>query len=170
MRFMRIGELLRLIFGRSSMFVRYTQNARRTIYFSRWEANHYEASKIEPEHITLSLLRDPWISKQFLKDVCETDFRNELHLAPLDPNNDKKTVATPLSNAAKRILFNAGDTADAFLDPHIGNEHLLLGLLQEESSGPAKVFKEKSITPNDLRLRIKKIPRETRKASGKADK
>lgn len=168
---MRIRELLRFIFGRSSIiFDRYTRNARRTIYFSRWEANQYESPKIEPEHFALALLRDPWISIHFLKDISEPDFRNELCLAPLGLHNNKKTVAIPLSSASKRIIFNASDVAEAFLDSHIGNEHLLLGLLQEENSDPAKVFKKKSINPKDLLLRIKQIPREIRKARGKAGK
>ena len=40
------------------MFERYTEKARRVIFFSRYEASQFGASQIEAEHILLGLIRE----------------------------------------------------------------------------------------------------------------
>ena len=40
------------------MFERYTQHARRVIFFARYEASQFGSSLIEPEHLLLGLLRE----------------------------------------------------------------------------------------------------------------
>lgn len=39
------------------MFERYTQQARRVIFFARYEASVFAASSIQTEHLLLALLR-----------------------------------------------------------------------------------------------------------------
>jgi ATP-dependent Clp protease ATP-binding subunit ClpC len=40
------------------MFERYTEKARRTIFFARYEASHFGSPYIETEHLLLGLLRE----------------------------------------------------------------------------------------------------------------
>jgi hypothetical protein len=40
------------------MFERYTEKARRTIFFARYEASQYGSSTIASEHLLLGLLRE----------------------------------------------------------------------------------------------------------------
>ena len=40
------------------MFERYTEKARRTIFFARYEASQFGCSYIEAEHLLLGLLRE----------------------------------------------------------------------------------------------------------------
>ncbi|PYS55657.1 MAG: hypothetical protein DMF76_25720, partial [Acidobacteria bacterium] len=40
------------------MFERYTEIARRTIFFARYEASQFGASTIAPEHLLLGLSRE----------------------------------------------------------------------------------------------------------------
>ena len=40
------------------MFERYTEKARRVIFFARYEASQFGASQIEAEHILLGLMRE----------------------------------------------------------------------------------------------------------------
>ncbi len=40
------------------MFERYTEKARRTIFFARYEASQFGSQHIEPEHLLLGLLRE----------------------------------------------------------------------------------------------------------------
>jgi hypothetical protein len=42
----------------ASMFERYTEKARRTIFFARHEASDFGSSFIETEHLLLGLLND----------------------------------------------------------------------------------------------------------------
>ncbi|MCI0664048.1 MAG: hypothetical protein L0220_23580, partial [Acidobacteria bacterium] len=40
------------------MFERYTEKARRVVFFARYEASQFGASQIEAEHILLGLIRE----------------------------------------------------------------------------------------------------------------
>jgi ATP-dependent Clp protease ATP-binding subunit ClpC len=40
------------------MFERYTEKARRVVFFAYYEANHYSSPLIETEHILLGVLRE----------------------------------------------------------------------------------------------------------------
>jgi ATP-dependent Clp protease ATP-binding subunit ClpC len=40
------------------MFERYTEGARRVIFFARFEASQYGGPTIDPEHMLLGLLRE----------------------------------------------------------------------------------------------------------------
>ncbi|MCU1297171.1 MAG: ATPase domain protein [Acidobacteriaceae bacterium] len=53
------------------MFERFTENARRTIFFARNQAVESGSSFIEPEHICLGLLEDPWLANDLLKNAHE---------------------------------------------------------------------------------------------------
>src|SRR5881296_1451694 len=44
--------------GNLFMFERYTEKARRVIFFARYEASQFGAPAIEPEHLLLGLMRE----------------------------------------------------------------------------------------------------------------
>lgn len=145
------------------MFERYTQNARRTIFFGRWEANQYGAQFIETDHLALGLLRDSWVRKELLADIAEAEIRNDI-LGPLpEPRKDIGSVDLPLSDESKRVLNHAAQNADMLSDAHIGNEHLLLGLLHETASAATRALSQRGIKLASLRTLIETIPRETRR-------
>ncbi|MDQ3256655.1 MAG: hypothetical protein M3R15_22655, partial [Acidobacteriota bacterium] len=49
------------------MFERYTEKARRVIFFARYEASQFGAPAIEPEHLLLGLMReDKTLTARFL--------------------------------------------------------------------------------------------------------
>ncbi|HEX9199721.1 MAG TPA: Clp protease N-terminal domain-containing protein [Acidobacteriaceae bacterium] len=45
------------------MFERYTERARRVIFFARYEASQFGSPNIESEHMLLGLLREEVISR-----------------------------------------------------------------------------------------------------------
>ena len=50
------------------MFERYTEKARRVIFFARYEASQYGSPYIETEHLLLGLLReDKVLANRFLR-------------------------------------------------------------------------------------------------------
>jgi len=163
----RASEVLRLIFGKKvPMFERYTENARRTIFFGRWEAMQRDSEFIESDHLTLSLLRDEWLTQDVLMNLSLTELRRELP-APISEDAESKTGRElPLSGESKRVLRHAAEEADALLDSHIGTEHLLLGLLREEPTHAAQALIRGGLKVEILRRQIKLIPREIRKAKG----
>jgi ATP-dependent Clp protease ATP-binding subunit ClpC len=62
------------------MFERYTEKARRVIFFARYEASQYGSPYIETEHLLLGLLReDRALAKRFLgESSVEPGIRTEI--------------------------------------------------------------------------------------------
>ena len=116
------------------MFERYTEKARRVIFFARYEASQFGSPFIETEHLLLGLLReDPTIQRRFLRasDSLEKIRRNiEANLVFREKIST--SVDLPLSNESKRVLAYSAEEAERLGHKHIGTEHLLLGLLREE--------------------------------------
>ena len=117
-----------------TMFERYTERARRTLFFSRYEASVLGSVEIEPAHILLGLLREGkrihqllghWnISPAELRQQLETDARRS---GPKIPTS----VEIPFSPTTKRMLHAAMWEADRLVHRQIEPEHLVLGLLRE---------------------------------------
>jgi hypothetical protein len=114
------------------MFERYTEKARRVIFFARYEASQYGSREIDTEHLLLGLIREDkalyrWLPKTDLRTIRQ---RVDDHSPKHPPTST--AVDLPLSAAGKRVLKHAADEADRLANKHIGTEHLLLGLLDEE--------------------------------------
>lgn len=137
------------------MFERYTEKARRTIFFARYEASQFGSPYIETEHLLLGLLReDKALTNRFLRGpgVVE-DIRRQIESATTVREKTSTSVDLPLSNENKRVLAYAAEEAERLSHKHIGTEHLLLGLLREEKSFGAQILL-------DLGLRISSIREE----------
>jgi len=166
-----IPEIARWLFDkRTGMFDRYTEHARRTIFFGRWEALQVGSPFIGPDHIALGILRDSWLIEEILKEFTAEELRKEIvaELPKAAMATDESDI--PLNAAAKRLLRFAAAEADSLIDTYIGDEHILLAFLQtgNKNSGAFSRVISAKLNPRDLRLRIKAIPRETRKKSGNA--
>src|SRR6202043_2219767 len=104
-----IRNLAKGIFGkRPAWFERYTENARRTIYFGRWEALQVDSGEIEPRHIVLGLFRDAWFTNEVLKGVPVDELRRQIIASLPSPQDEPKQVDLPLSAESKRVLAHAG--------------------------------------------------------------
>jgi hypothetical protein len=74
------------------MFERYTEKARRVIFFSRYEASQFGSPKIDTEHLLLGLIREDkalyrWLPKnRFSNDPSAS--RGSFKEAP--PNIDRR--------------------------------------------------------------------------------
>ncbi len=115
------------------MFERYTEKARRVIFFARYQASHYGAPAIDTEHLLLGLVREEkLIGSRWLPKVKPELIRTRVDAWTPLGQPIPTSVDLPLTEASKRVLFHAKDEADRLSSKHIGTEHLLLGLLQEE--------------------------------------
>ncbi len=136
------------------MFERYTEKARRVIFFARYEASQFGATQIEAEHILLGLIReDKNLTYRFFHRSHATveSIRREIEgrsvLRERIPNN----IDLPLSGDAKRVLAFAAEESERLGNRHIGTEHLLLGLLREENSVAAEILYERGLRLSDIR-------------------
>src|SRR6266536_1893353 len=119
------------------MFERYTEKARRVIFYARYEASEVGSPYIETEHLLLGLIRE---SPTVIDSFVGSNKRVELEAKTrgwADQNKFPRTstsVDLPLTNEGRRVLGYAAEEAERLSQRHIGTEHLLLGLLREENS------------------------------------
>lgn len=136
------------------MFERYTEKARRVIFFARYEASQFGASQIEAEHILLGLLReDKTLTNRFFHRAQATveAIRKEIENRAVLRERISTSVDLPLSVEAKRVLAFAAEESERLGHRHIGTEHLLLGLLREEHSVAAEILYERGLRLSDVR-------------------
>lgn len=139
------------------MFERYTETARRVIFFARYEASQLGSPAIEPEHVLLGLMReDRALLTRLLTRAHDSleEIRKEVEARAPERGNISTSVALPLSPEAKRALAFAHEESDRLGHPHIGTEHLLLGLLREERSIAAQILYERGLRLNGVREEV----------------
>jgi ATP-dependent Clp protease ATP-binding subunit ClpC len=139
------------------MFERYTEKARRVIFFARYEASQFGAPAIEPEHLLLGLMReDKTLTGRFFPraQVSIESIRKEIEGRTLLREKISTSVELPLAPETKRVLAYSHEESDRLQHRHIGTEHLLLGLLREERSMAAEILYERGLRLNAVRDEI----------------
>src|SRR5262245_41298326 len=104
------------------MFERYTERARRVIFFARYEAAQLGSRTIESEHLLLGLTREAKdVFNRFLPASVDIDTLRTHIITRLSVGEKKATsIDLPLSSESKRILANAGEEAGRLGQHHIG--------------------------------------------------
>ncbi len=142
------------------MFERYTEKARRTIFFARYEASQFGAPVIEPEHLLLGILReDERLLARFLRGPKPLPLREWLRQeiegrAPPLRKKISTSVELPLAPETKRVLAYAHEESELLQHRHIGTEHLLLGLLREERAVASEVLLAQGLSLHTVRTEI----------------
>jgi hypothetical protein len=130
------------------MFERYTERARRTIFFARYEASHVGSQYIETEHLLLGLLREDKalaIRRLGSSAALEAIRRSIAERSSVEVPTST-SVDLPLSHESKRALAHAADESARMSHQHIDTEHLLLGLLRVEKSFAAQLLHDHGVT------------------------
>ena len=122
------------------MFERYTESARRTVFFARYEASNFGSLYIDTQHLLLGLLRE---DKALIRRVLLTadfDAVREKVTESIKPGTKSipTSVDLPLSEHTKRALTYAADEADRLNHRPITTTHLLLGLMRDEKFASAE--------------------------------
>ena len=130
------------------MFERYTERARRVIFFARYEASQLGSRTIETEHLLLGLIRENngLTGKLLGRSEIEADaIRSEIQTRTEVREKISTSVEIPLSVESKRVLAYAAEEAEKMLHKYIGTEHILLGLLREKKSLASRILVEKGM-------------------------
>jgi uncharacterized protein YbbC (DUF1343 family) len=144
------------------MFERYTEKARRVIFFARYEASTFGSQMINTEHLLLGLMReDKGLLSHFIDDggVSFETVRVEIESRTGGAEKIGTAVELPLAIETKHALACAHEEADQLQHRHIGTEHLLLGLLRLEDSLAAKILEKHGV-------KLESVRDEIRRASG----
>lgn len=154
------------------MFERYTEKARRVIFFARYEASQFGAHAIEPEHLLLGLMReDKTLTGRFFPraQLSIESIRKEIEGRTLLREKISTSVELPLAPETKRVLAFAHEESDRLQHRHIGTEHLLLGLLREERSMAAEILYERGLRLNAVRDEISRQSGHEARSTAKKD-
>ena len=135
------------------MFERYTEKARRVIFFARYEASQFGSPSIETEHLLLGLMReDKSLTNRFLRSHSSIDsIKKDIEGRTIIREKVPTSIDLPLSTECKRILTFAADEAERLRHRHIGTEHLLLGILREDKCLAAEILHERGLKLTSIR-------------------
>ncbi len=135
------------------MFGRYTEKARRVVFFARYEASQFGSPYIETEHLLLGLLREgKTLSNRFLRSPGAVEsIRKQIEDHKMPGEKVSTSVDLPLSNESKNVLAYAAEEAERLGHKQIGTEHLLLGLLREEKCFAAEILHERGLRLSNIR-------------------
>jgi quinol monooxygenase YgiN len=125
------------------MFERYTERARRVLFFARYEASQLGSTAIATEHLLLGLLREGKGGASRILDQARLDamaVHVEVHDAAAHRPRIATSVEIPIAKEAKAALEHAAEEADGLRHNHIGTEHLLLGLLHQPESAAGAIL------------------------------
>ena len=140
------------------MFERYTEKARRVIFFARYEASQFGSPYIETEHLLLGLLReDKALANRFLRSHAAVEsIRKQIEGHTAVREKVSTSVDLPLSHECKRVLAYAAEEAERLSHKHIGTEHLLLGLMREDKSFAAEILHERGLRLATIREELQR--------------
>jgi len=138
------------------MFERYTEQARRVIFFARYEASQFGSELMEPEHFLLALFREaPSLMSRVLPGVTGEMVRTQIEHETAPRPKVSTSIDMPLSHALKRVLAFGAEEAERMNHKHIGTEHHLLGLLREPSVA-SRILESLGVTLEGARQLIAK--------------
>ena len=142
------------------MFERYTEKARRVIFFARYEVSQYGSSYIETEHLLLGLIReDKALVRMFLgQGNVEAEIRAEIEGNITRQERISTSVEVPLGDECREVLKLAGEEAERLAHHHIGTEHILLGILRVERSLAARLLLARGLKLAAMREQLTKGP------------
>jgi ATP-dependent Clp protease ATP-binding subunit ClpC len=144
------------------MFKRYTEKARRVIFFARYEASQFGSPEIEPEHLLLGVVRQ---SGQMMQKLNGDYLREAIGRLLPHLKQTSTSIDLPLSGSAKRALAHSAEEAKLLSQDHIDVPHLVLGLLREETDA-SRLIREAGCTLEGLRKELADTPPATERTPG----
>ncbi|MDE2127270.1 MAG: hypothetical protein KGJ62_11840 [Armatimonadetes bacterium] len=112
---------------------RFTERARRAVFFAQDEAGHLGVNNVCTEHVLLGLVReDGSVAMRILEGMGVSPGRVRSEIEHLVTRGEGRLEhAMQLTPRAKRVIDLALDEARRCNNDYIGTEHLLLGLIRE---------------------------------------
>ena len=147
------------------MFERYTEAARRALFFARYAVSRHRGDAIAPEHLLLGLLRAQYADLGGATFEQTTSAPTSLESAGVERATVEGRltamgpaiptgVEVPFTASVKRVLLDAEREANQMSAKPITTGHLLLGLLQAEGTAAFTILYDAGVRLNDARLRV----------------
>lgn len=126
------------------MFEKYTDKARRVLFFARYEASQFGASTITSAHLLLGLVREAERTTMQMMEKMGVNIQKLKDRIAAQSAHKKQpattTVEIPLSEETKRVLHYALKESMSLNHKYVGVEHILLGILRDEHAFASKLI------------------------------
>lgn len=144
------------------MWQRFSENARKVVFYAQEEAQKQGEPYLGPEHLLLGLLRRPdcLAAELILAQGKSLESVRQSLEAGLEPKSGNRMTDMTLTPRAKRIIDLAYDEARRFGNRFVGTEHLLLGLIRENSGECGRVLEELGFDLDEIRAKVIAIQNE----------
>jgi heme-degrading monooxygenase HmoA len=141
------------------MFERYSESARRTLFFARYEVAQSGGFTIEPEHLILGILRDsPQTILRFAAPGTTGDAIREALRLPSGREKVSTSVEIPFSADTRDALARTAIEADDLKNHWIRPEHLLLGVMVKTSGAAASALHDAGVGVDAIREHLRQAP------------
>ncbi len=142
------------------MFERFTERARRVMFYARVEAGRLGSSHIETEHLLLGLIREDsaLVNRFLISEASEDSIRHQILAIKPMRESIPTTVDIPLTDESDSALSYATEEADQMGHQHLGMEHLLLGLLRKQDCFAAQMLRERGAELEVIRTELATAP------------
>lgn len=124
------------------MWQRFTERARKVVFYAQEEAQKFGEGYVSTEHLLLGLVREPdSAAGQVLERMGVSLSRVNAEVEKLLPRGEARVNQDmTLTPRAKRVIDLAFDEARSIGNNYIGTEHLLLGLTREGDGMAGRVL------------------------------
>jgi ATP-dependent Clp protease ATP-binding subunit ClpC len=133
------------------MFERYTEPARRAIFYAKTFSIAVSAPAMDPTHLLHGLMspHKPRAEKMFklrenLPKYCAGPGKSAIKAS-------LQVLSLPLTDEVKRILYYAAKEADGMGDAWVDTDHLLVGILREPECSAAQQLAAAGFTLENAR-------------------
>ena len=152
------------------MWQRFTERARRVVFFAQEEAGKLGESYVSTEHMLLGLVREnDNVAARILERMGVSLSRIKIEIEQQVQRGDgRQGQDMQLTPRAKRVIDLSYDEARQLSNEYIGTEHLLLGLVREEEGLAGRVLMKLGATLEKTRTETQKIHNEDK--SGNVEK
>jgi ATP-dependent Clp protease ATP-binding subunit ClpA len=144
------------------MWQRFTERARRVVFFAQEEATQLGQKAVGDEHLLLGLIReDDTLAVRILRGLgvnplsLRTEVMRQVTYGPGDWKGDMQLTPT-----AKRVIDLAYEETKELQNDYIGTSHLLLGLLRAQDGLVGRLLAETGVSADRVRDEIRKAQAE----------
>jgi len=140
------------------MFERYSESARRALFFARYELTEFGGAAIEPEHLVLGVLRArPGAIGRFAR-APEEALRHRIADSLSKPGKLATSVEVPFSASTKEVLERTRTEADDLKNRWIVPEHLILSVVVKTSGEATRALHDAGVEANAIREYLRNRP------------
>lgn len=137
---------------------RFTKHAKQVLQIAQEEAVRLNHNYIGTEHLLLGLVREEnGLASRVLRELGATVAEVTRAVERMAPRNPRPPFGKPtLTPRTKHVIELAVEEARLLSHPHIGTEHMLLGLVQEGEGIAAEVLRHLGIAMDQVRTETNK--------------